>query len=176
MMGWQDAKTWSDQYLPHVKRILGEYLIGEAPIQDDAERNTDLIVLTLSAVRIGCRIRRRSYLERYGDEFTIRASLPSGNRTELSKIIEGWGDYFFYGIVADDDDASSGFAAWLLGDLNAFRRWHAQQLFVNRGILPGALQKNGDGSSQFRAYKIDAMPNSFIVARHVQTYIPEIAY
>ena len=60
--------------------------------KEDAERNTDLIVLKLDAVRIACRVRNHEYITRYGDEFTIRAERPSGVKTELAKIIDGWGD------------------------------------------------------------------------------------
>ena len=97
MSEWQKDKRWSDRFLPEIKRILGEHLISEPPIEEDAERNTDLMVLRLDAVRIGCRVRKYEYLKQYGDEFTIRAGRPTGAKTELTKIIEGWGNYFFYG-------------------------------------------------------------------------------
>jgi len=83
-VGWETDKKWSDRYLPEIKSILGRCLIAEPPIEEDQERNTDLMVLRLDAVRIGCRIRKAGYLEKYGDEFTIRTSRPSGAKTELS--------------------------------------------------------------------------------------------
>jgi len=52
MNGWTSDKAWSDQYMPAIKRILGEHLIGAAPQEDDQERNTDLIVLRMEAVRL----------------------------------------------------------------------------------------------------------------------------
>lgn len=42
-----------------IKSVLGMRLIGEPPIEEDRERNTDLIVLKMEAVRVGCRIREQ---------------------------------------------------------------------------------------------------------------------
>lgn len=154
---------WADKFLPDIKRILGECLIATAPIEDDAERNTDLIVLKLDAVRIGCRIRRYSYLLRYPDEFTIRAGRPSGAKTELAKIIEGWGDYFFYGFA---NETESGLARWTLGNLKVFRLWFNRYMATNHGMLPGIEQFNGDGSSVFRAFSWCELPDEFIVERN----------
>lgn len=158
---WQNDKRWSDVFLPEIKRILGENLIAEPPIEEDTERNTDLIVLRLDAVRVGCRVRRAKYQEQYGHEFTIRAGRPSGVKTELAKIIEGWGDYFFYGFA---DEASSRLTRWLLGDLKVFRLWFNQQLFQCHGKCPGRSMANGDGSSSFRVFRRDELPDEFIVS------------
>ncbi|MDO8588387.1 MAG: hypothetical protein Q7T82_15270 [Armatimonadota bacterium] len=159
---WKRDKAQSDRLIPELKRICGEYLIGEAPEEDDAERNTDLIVLKLAAVRIACRIRTHEYMEAYGGEFTIRSSRPTGTKTELAKIIEGWGDYFLYGF---SDAAGRILAAWMLGDLKVFRHWFASQLVKNKGNIPGTECANKDGSSLFRAFRIDALPSNFIKAR-----------
>jgi hypothetical protein len=135
-------------------------LIGEASEEEDALRNTDLIVLRLEAVRIACRIRRYEYMARYGDEFTIRCDRPRGTKTELAKIIEGWGDYFFYGFAAAEGD---NLARWLLGDLKVFRLWFMRYLAAEHRI-PGTRRQNHDGSSGFIAFAVADMPRDFIVA------------
>jgi len=100
---WEKDKKWSDRFLPEIKRILGECLIREAPIEEDMEHNTDLIVLKLDGLRVACRVRRFEYFNRYPDDITIRSDRASGNVTELAKIItESWGDYFFYGFSDKD--------------------------------------------------------------------------
>jgi len=157
--GWQQDKKWSDQFLPEIKSILGVHLIGEPPLEEDQERNTDLMVLKMDAVRIGCRIRTIDYMGRYGDEFTIRAGRPSGIKTEMSKIIEGWGDYFFYGFGDD-----SGLKQWTLARLNIFRLWYNSQLYY--GNRPGVKKNNKDNSSFFIAFKWADLPKKFIVASH----------
>lgn len=158
---WEYDKRFSDRYLDEIKSILGVYLIGEPPVEEDEQRNTDLIVLRMEAVRIGCRIRRHHYLHRYADEFTIRSGRPSGVKTEITKIIEGWGDYFFYGF---ENETGTGLARWTLADLNVFRIWHSRQLYQSGGVMPGVAQANGDGSSAFRAFRWSQLPRDLVVA------------
>ena len=156
-------RKWSDKYIPHIADVLGRTLIVPAPFEEDAERNTDLIVLKMENLRIGCRVRRNQYLDDFQDEFTIRAGLPSGAKTELTKIIEGWGDLFFYGFSNETDD---GFCKWTLGDLNVFRLWFNRQLVRNQGKPPGQARYNSDGSSHFLVFKWSDLPGNFIVDSH----------
>jgi len=163
MLNWKEDKRWSDQFLTEVKSILGIYLIGEPPIEEDQEHNTDLIVLKMDAIRIGVRIRRTTgknginYLDHYKNEFTIRSSRPNGNKTELAKIIEGWGDYFFYGF---GDNGK--LVYYHLCDLNVFRLWYTTQLY--NGIKPGLSKFNSDNSSGLLAFNFNDLPTSFIIA------------
>ena len=162
MSNWKDDKRWSDRFLQQIKGILGVNLIGEPPAEEDAERNTDLMVLRMDAVRIGCRVRKHNYLSRYGDEFTIRAGRPSGVKTELTKIIEGWGDYFFYGF---SNEAESALAQWHLADMRVFRRQYAKLLAKSdAGVVPGISKNNVDGSSSFAAFRWRDFPPDFVVA------------
>jgi hypothetical protein len=166
MSNWKQEKEWTDRLLPHVKCILGAHLIGEAPVEEDQEHNTDLIVLTLKPVRVACRIRRNEYLAKYPDEFTVRSSVPSGAKTELTKIIEGWGDYFFYGFA---DEARLKIAAWTLCDLSVFRIWFNRGIFrLGAGQTPGQIMKNSDGTS-FHAFNLEDLPTEFVVARKRKT-------
>jgi len=158
---WQKDKAWSDRFLPEIKAILGLHLIGEPPVEEDAQRNTDLIVLRMDAVRIACRVRNHDYLRTFGDEFTIRSSRPSQIKTELAKIVEGWGDYYFYGF-SDAHEVS--LAAWFIGDLKIFRLWFTYSLLTNQGNLPGSEQSNADGSSGFVAFKVNDLPAKFVMA------------
>ncbi len=160
MIDWKKDKQWSDRFLNEIKQILGLHLIAEPPIEEDAERNTDLIVLHMAPFRVGCRVRKFRYLERYGEQFTIRAGRPSGIKTEMTKIIEGWGRYFFYGFADEEEKRLS---AWMLGDLNVFRRWYNVELYNHR--RPGQARDNHDNSSCFLAFAIHDLPPEFIVAR-----------
>lgn len=160
MSTWQYDKRWSDVFLPEIKQILGLYLIGEPPVEEDQERNTDLMVLKMDAVRVGCRIRRNQYLVRYQNEFTIRSGRPSGTKTELTKIIEGWGDYFFYGFA---DVKCASLAAWKLCDMKVFRIWLMRELGENKK-MPGIHKNNADDSSSFEAFSFLQMPIEFVVA------------
>jgi len=157
-------KEWTDALLPRVKQIVANYLIAEAPFEQDARQATDLIVLTLNAVRIAVRLRHFKYLSQYGEQFTIRATIPSGRETELGKIISGWGDYFFYGF--EDPHNPFGLSAWLFGDLRIFRLWHNRQLAM--GLKPWIEKQNGDPASDsgFHAYRISDLPDQFVIGRY----------
>ena len=168
MQDWKDDKNWSDKFIPEIKKILGEYLIAEPPPEEDMERNTDLTVLKLDAVRVGCRIRKYKYLEKYSDQFTIREGRPNGTKTELTKIIEGWGDYFFYGFSNQEE---SRLEQWILGDLKKFRIYLIRNMAKNQGIMPGENRNNLDGSSSFRAFKYKDIPD-FIIAKSQQKVNP----
>lgn len=151
---------WQRGLMPEVKRVLANYLICEAPAEEDMQHNTDLIVLKLDTIRVACRLRSFDYLQRWPNEFTIREGRPSGAQTELAKMLSGWGDYIFYGFA---DDAKASLAAWMLGDLKVFRLWHSRELW--QGRKPGKQQRNHDGSSTFRAYRIGDLPPGFVRAR-----------
>jgi len=160
MNGWTEDKKWSDMFLPEIKKILGLYLIGEPKNpEEDQLRNTDLIVLKMDAVRIGCRIRRKEYLKTYEDEFTIRCGRPSGIETELTKIIAGWGDYFFYGFGCE---GTKKLLRWTLADLKTFRLCFMRNLYNGEKIekIP-----NKDNSSNFIAFKWENFPNNLIIAK-----------
>lgn len=164
-MTWEGRKRWADRFLPEMSRIIGEHLIVEAPLEEDRNRNTDLIVLRLEAVRIACRVRRFGYLQRCGDEFTIRTANPSGARTELDKVMDGWGDFMLYGFC---DPTETHLQRWTLIDLSVFRRWVAEHLFQTNGRLPGTPFGNDDGT-RFRAFRYADCPycSSLIVADHI---------
>ena len=162
MKDWKEDKRWSDRFLDEIKGILGRHLIGEATEEEDAKHNTDLIVLHMEAVRIACRVRRSEYHARFGGEFTIRADRPSGVDSELSKVIAGWGQYIFYAFA---NEAETALDAWILGNLNVFRLWVMRHMAGHNGRMPGTHCKNGDGSSSFFSFRVDAIPSTFLVAR-----------
>lgn len=167
MGSWQQDKKWSDRFIPEITSHLGQILITEPPAIEDMERNSDLMVFGMDSVRIGCRIRTHSYLENYANEFTIRSGRPSGVKTELTKILEGWGDYFFYGFSNESETALQ---RWFCGDLKVFRIWFNRELTgMDAGSVPGYGKVNYDGSSSFKAFHLRDLPKDFIVARSGKT-------
>jgi len=161
MSEWQSDKAWSDAYLPTIKAILGQCLIGEASREDDQERNTDLIVLRMNAVRIACRLRRQEFATKYGNEFTIRLSRPSGAKSEFTKVVEGWGDYIFYGFAAESPPIIT---RWFVGDLKVLRLAIVRYMYANSGHLPGDIISNKDVSSEFLAIHLSKLPHDFFVS------------
>jgi len=169
---WQKDKVRADKYLRHTKAILGVYLIGEPRKEEDCLHNTDLMVLRMEAVRIACRVRSMEYWHKcycqdgrkrqYRDEFTLRTTRPTGTKTELKKIVTGWGDYFFYGFGEED---TAKVRWWHLGDLKVFREWYDDYRTNHDGAIPGLEQANKDGSSDFRVFTWSELPAEFILAQ-----------
>jgi hypothetical protein len=152
--GWEDDKHWSDRFIPEMKRILGEHLIGEAPVEEDRERNTDLVVLLVKPARIACRVRTPGYFPAYAHEFTIRSARQAAT-TELAKVMAGWGDFMLYGFA---DTSGQALCRWTLLDLSAFRLWVNTYMVVHPGRFPGEEKMNPDKSSMFRIFEIADIP------------------
>lgn len=151
--GWKQDKAWSDIFIPEIQRVLGEVFFSLPLLSDDQMKNTDLICLDMSGKRIGCRIRREQYLKKYAFQFTIRSSRPGGTKTEYQKILEGWGDYFFYGFA---NSVNTSLLLWFVGDLEVFRQ------FEGLGTS-GMFRQNTDGSSSFKAFDWTDMPKEFFI-------------
>ena len=133
--------------MPAVKNIVGPRLLEPAPIEMDCDQATDLIVLRALDIRIGVRVRDIAYHKRYGSQFTIRSKRDSGARTELSKILSGWGDWLFYGF---GDNESLVIPHWTIIDLAMFRAWFKR---INAPEIP-----NGDGT-HFVAFSTASFPS-----------------
>jgi len=158
--------------IPYVVPLLKKHVpspdwdIRESSKVDDMAHAIDLILVMhdqghFPTRTVALRMRRFQYLARYADEFTIRSRIPDG-RTELAKILQGWGDYIFYGFAAEND---KGIAAWLIGDLDVFRSWHRKYTAEHLGVFPGVEKQNVVSPARFTAYKVRELPHEFIVAR-----------
>lgn len=153
-------RKWSDVFIPHLKWIVSQSLLVEASVEEDTQRNTD-IVLAAKGFRVSCRVRRMSQV-RYADEFTTRWSVPSGYQTETEKILAGHGDYMIYGF---GDEQRKRVVQWRLIDLSVFRAAMARGMVS--GQLPGKVIPNPDRTA-FRAYKFADFPSALIVASDCQ--------
>jgi len=144
--------AWQKKYMPAVFNIVGPRLLMEAPLEIDMKECTDLMVLIAKDMRIGCRIRREGFLG-FGDEFTIRSKVPSGAKTELAKITEGWGDWLFYAHAEHDDLPS--LAKWMIVDLHA---WRAHMIRSRSAIKKGE-RLNNDGT-HFVWFDVTSFPDN----------------
>ena len=168
-MSYRDDRAWSDKYLPQVRNIIGPKLLVTAPMEEDTKQSTDLLVLTARDMRIGVRIRRPGFAERYPSQFTLRSSRDSGAETELSKIVNGWGDWFFYGHASEGDVS---LARWMLVDLDSFRahliRNKNPELTRSKGEISVGKMSNGDGThfAWFDARTFPSVPPLLIAASH----------
>ncbi len=155
-------RHWSDQILHEIKSIVGGHILQAAPDPLDHFQATDLLMLDAKDMRIAARVRRHGYASRYPHQFTIRANLPTGAETELSKIVNGHGDWMFYGHAGPDGQSIN---AWWLIDLRAFRaaliRHRTAGAFLHMGD-----KRNADGTC-FKWFDIRSFPKEppLVVAR-----------
>ncbi len=151
---YQQQRTWSDTFIPQIKRIVGPQLMSVTPDEIDCKQAADLWVFTARDMRIAARVRRNRYLK-WKYQFTLRAKLDSGVETELSKIVNGWGDWMFYAFANEEEKQ---FECWWLIDLAAFRAalirdtMNGQRLIVEN-------QSNGDGT-HFKAFDLRSFPDN----------------
>jgi hypothetical protein len=100
--------------------------------------------------QIACRVRGVKYQGQYDGQFTIRSRRDSGARTELDKILYGYGDWMFYGFHDKEDTILK----WYLIDLHVFR-WN---WVMFRDWIKSEEKPNGDGT-YFRAFWMDSFPD-----------------
>lgn len=153
-MSYKDDREFSDRYLPELKTLIGPRLLVPSSLEQDTKEASDLVVLRARDMMIACRLRRPGYADKYPREFTIRSRRDSGMKTELAKITEGWGDWFFYGHVATD---LRSIALWWLIDLSSWRAHLIRDGERPVKRLRHGERANGDGTF-FHWFKIDSFP------------------
>lgn len=153
MTGWKSDFAFQRPFAPRVKQIGGPHILEEAPLDIDQHEATDFMVLRARDLRIACRIRKYQYFSRWPWEFTIRSLRETGSKTELAKILEGWGDLAFYAFAAP---RGPDFVRWTLFDLDVFRE------AFRRGMC-GSKNSNHDGT-YFHSFDFRKMPPNMVRA------------
>lgn len=154
-MSYAADRQWSDQFIPSIRSIVGPYLLEPAPFEVDTKQATDLVVLRARDHMIACRVRRPGYADSYPYDFTIRAQRDNGVKTELEKLVDGWGDWFFYGHA---DRGNRGFARWMLLDLHVWRA----SLIRHRDKIRSRMVANGDGT-HFIPFDVRQFPEELVI-------------
>ena len=160
-MSYTIDRQWSDQFIPSIKTIVGPLLLVETPDEIDCNQAADLMVFSARNIRIAARVRRHGYADRFPYEFTLRCARDSGAETELSKIIDGWGDWMFYGHASTHEGV---LLRWWIIDLAIFRASLIRDRNNDR-ILCGK-KSNGDGT-HFAWFDLRSFPESLVVASGV---------
>lgn len=114
-MSWTYDKSWGEEYNKEIKCILGMVLFQNASVLEDVTFATDI---KIGATSIAVRMRRSRWLGK-SDEFTIRWKRPSGAKTECQKIMEGYGDFLFYGF---ESECGRHVGLWKIIDLELLRK------------------------------------------------------
>lgn len=152
---YQMNRQWSDQFLPEIRRIVGAQLLQIAPDYLDQNRATDLMMLDGRDLRVAARVRRPGYASRYPYDFTLRSRVASGAMTELAKVVNGEGDWMFYGHASED---GRGIDLWWLIDLRAFRAALIRQAMNGHPLRCGD-RANADGT-WFKWFDIRSFPSN----------------
>lgn len=134
MTNYLSDKEWSETFINKVKKKISEIssqltFVNDATIEEDTTQSTDLILDTIQG-KIAVRLRRPSCKYR---DLTIRAKRDTGAKTELEKIKEGWGRWYFYGWVSDKNIIEE----YIFVDLNKLRK---------TSLLERLLIDNKDGT------------------------------
>lgn len=153
MNTYTENRNWSDRFLPEIKQLIGGHLLATAPDAFDHMQATDLMMLEARDMRVAARVRRPGFARRYPHQFTIRSAVASGRQTELSKIVNGKGDWMFYG---HSNAAQTGLDAWWLIDLRAFRAGLIRHTANTPQIIMGD-QSNADGT-HFKWFDVRSFP------------------
>ena len=150
-MNYNQQRKWSDGFMPSVKSILGQAIIAESTFEEDTEQAFDLI--TPSSRKIACRVRDYDKYKQYIQEFTIRSQSYHNRKTEIHKILEGHGDWMFYGFTQGND-----VKYWSIIDLDVFRNKHKTAHYKEN--------KNYDGT-KFRAYTLGTFQPNIIIKTNI---------
>jgi hypothetical protein len=147
---------WADAFMDEIIQIVAKLQQANPDMvmvprdAEDRKRNSDLMILGINATRIACRVRKPEYAEKYADEFTIRFRLPWGGGTEYQKIMDGWGQFFFYGFA---DAQEKTLQKWVYCDLNVLRDY-----FIKNPVNTKEILRNKDNSSHFLAIRWREIP------------------
>lgn len=149
---------WQTRFRGHYRELAyGVVRVNVASWDDDLRRNTDMQIATLeNGHRIMCRARRFKHAARYGDQFTVRLSRPSGAKTEMAKIREGWGDFGIYGF--ESQPGAARLRPWVLYNVHRLREYL-------EGGGRWIYRDNRDGSGAFAAFVIHELPLGFVLNR-----------
>lgn len=158
-MAYQSDREWSDQFIPTIRQIVGPHLLVPSPFEVDAREAADLIVLRARDMTIAARVRRSSYADKYPYEFTIRSKRDSGAKTEMAKLLEGWGDWMLYGHAAERGHLSR----WWLIDLHQWRERLLRAGYAHSWRKFAIEKSNGDGT-HFFAFDLRAFSPSILIA------------
>jgi hypothetical protein len=157
MSFYREDREWSDQRIIAVQNVIGRCLglpagqVSVAPEEMDVHQATDLVVFSARDIKIAARVRRSGFAQKYPFEFTVRSHRNSGMETEYSKIMNGWGDWLFYG----HDFSQQSVYPWQIINLNAFR--YAVSKHAAMPCLRCGDKGNGDGTF-FKWFDIRSFP------------------
>lgn len=151
-MGYRQQIYLEQRFTPKIKAILGCQFITQV-VDHDLHNGTDFETFIVKPFTVGARLRRHKYYAPFGDQFTLRWSLPSGMPTEIDKVRAGLVDYILYGFVNQEETK---IIRYFIGDLSVFRQNEPR---------PVGIFDNDPNDSRLAAYRLDSLPPEFVIKR-----------
>lgn len=176
MYNYTEQRLWSDKHLFAVFGIIKQlpiHILGLelkiAKPEEDMKQATDFKVIEAGDKCFACRLRKPGYANMYPWDISIRHRTQFNKKTEVHKILEGWGDLFFYGHVGNNDEI----CRWHIIDLDAFRKcWKKTE---NGWSCPNSfdleIKPNGDGTEGLYIHLL-SWPNDLVKgSSHFRDYV-----
>lgn len=124
-----------------------------------------------SFLRLANRVRSFQHYEDHRGDFTTRSS---STPSEIHKIVhQGYGDYYLY---AFENSKGTDIFAWVVLDLNVFRKEYLHALDVKRHSLNEKRiiwEKVTWEGGTFRAFKLETFIPEVVVASHNHNRLPK---
>ena len=144
-MTFKDNWEFQEKYIDVIRNILKDnamYIVDVevSTPEEDMKEATDLKI-KITAGDVAVRIRRGICGFR---DFTVRGYCD-GNRTEIDKLQDGYGDWYLY---AWENNTRNGIDEWVLINLNK-----ARPLFYDKR----KVKMNTDGRTGFLTYSINEL-------------------
>lgn len=155
MPTFEDRFQWQSRFADQVVRIIAPYLIQVSRPHVDKNENGDFEISFPKNGTVGCRLRTPE-CAKYAGDVTFRTRSKYGGRTEINKVIEGYGDFFFYGHVNDDDVIWH----WYLLDFASLRA-----IFIRKPRLLHKEQKANPDGTMFIPFDAENELTSSIIAK-----------
>jgi len=176
----KESMNRADRFIPQLKQIWEATLVEHnvsrievAPFGEDYYHATDMFAITENSfLRLANRVRSFWHYKDHRGDFAVRSS---GDPTELHKIVyQGYGDYYLY---AFENSEGTNILAWVVLDLNVFRKEYLHALDVKRQglnerriIWSTVTPKKGN---PFRAFKLETFVPEVVVASHNHNRLPK---
>jgi len=151
-MNYSTDRRWSDLLIPAIKQVVGPLLLETSSFEVDTKQATDLVVFRGRDQTIASRCRRYGYAEKYPYEFTIRSARDSGATTELEKIVNGFGDWMFYGHASA---TGVSFDRWMVINLHHFRA-----ALISHSMQIVYQQKSNQDGTHFVSFDVRSFPEN----------------
>ena len=136
-------------YDQHVQCLLGKYIIKKATPEQDMQLNTDFQVDSIS-LSIMSRVRGSECFPDWGMDFIFRAYADGGNQSEYDKMLDGMGQWYFYGF---GHPTRPNVVLWYwLFDLDAIRYG------INNGVTGTIMPNRHNPRDIFIVYNINHFP------------------